>query len=129
MPLERLEPVFETLDRLRRRRCPKETTLLGFCGAPWTVASYMIAGKGTPDQAPARLTAYRDPAFMQALIDRLVRRLDRLSDPPDRRGRRSGADLRELRLGPAAGAVRPAVARPDPPHGRGPQGGAAATPR
>jgi len=72
LPLERLEPVFETLDRLRAS-LPKETTLLGFCGAPWTVASYMIAGKGTPDQAPARLTAYRDPAFMDALIDRLVR--------------------------------------------------------
>ena len=72
IPLERLEPVFETLDRLRGS-LPKETTLLGFCGAPWTVASYMIAGKGTPDQAPARLTAYRDPAFMDALIDRLVR--------------------------------------------------------
>jgi uroporphyrinogen decarboxylase len=72
LPLERLEPVFETLQRLRAS-LPAETTLLGFCGAPWTVASYMIAGKGTPDQAPARLTAYRDPAFMTALIDRLVR--------------------------------------------------------
>jgi uroporphyrinogen decarboxylase len=72
LPLERLEPVFETLDRLKSS-LPKETTLLGFCGAPWTVASYMIAGKGTPDQAPARLAAYRDPAFMDALIDRLVR--------------------------------------------------------
>jgi uroporphyrinogen decarboxylase len=72
LPLERLNPVFETLDRLSRS-LPKETTLLGFCGAPWTVASYMIAGKGTPDQAPARLTAYRDPVFMDALIDRLVR--------------------------------------------------------
>lgn len=71
LPLERLEPVFETLDRLRQS-LPKETTLLGFCGAPWTVASYMIAGKGTPDQAPARLTAYRDPAFMDALIEKLV---------------------------------------------------------
>ncbi|SCY44289.1 uroporphyrinogen decarboxylase [Microvirga guangxiensis] len=72
LPLERLDPVFETLDRLSKS-LPKETTLLGFCGAPWTVASYMIAGKGTPDQAPARITAYRDPAFMDALIDRLVR--------------------------------------------------------
>jgi uroporphyrinogen decarboxylase len=71
MPMARLEPVFETLDRLRTS-LPEETTLLGFCGAPWTVASYMIAGKGTPDQAPARLTAYRDPAFMQKLIDKLV---------------------------------------------------------
>ena len=72
LPLGRLEPVFETLDRLSQS-LPKETTLLGFCGAPWTVASYMIAGKGTPDQAPARLAAYRDPAFMAALVDRLVR--------------------------------------------------------
>ena len=71
LPLERLSPVFETLDRLKTA-LPAETTLLGFCGAPWTVASYMIAGRGTPDQAPARLTAYRDPTFMTALIDRLV---------------------------------------------------------
>jgi uroporphyrinogen decarboxylase len=67
----RLAPVYETLERLRSA-LPPETTLLGFCGAPWTVASYMIAGKGTPDQAPARLAAYRDPAFFMALIDRLV---------------------------------------------------------
>ena len=71
LPLERLAPVFETLDRLRSA-LPRETALLGFCGAPWTVASYMIAGKGTPDQAPARVIAYRDPAFLAALIDRLV---------------------------------------------------------
>ncbi|HEU6441903.1 MAG TPA: uroporphyrinogen decarboxylase [Microvirga sp.] len=71
LPLERLDPVFETLDRLSKS-LPEETTLLGFCGAPWTVASYMIAGKGTPDQAPARLTAYRDPVFMDALIEKLV---------------------------------------------------------
>jgi uroporphyrinogen decarboxylase len=71
LPLERLAPVFETLDRLKTA-LPSEVTLLGFCGAPWTVASYMIAGKGTPDQAPARVLAYRDPAFMTALIDRLV---------------------------------------------------------
>src|SRR5918997_6225651 len=71
LPLERLAPVFETLDRVRGA-LPAETALLGFCGAPWTVASYMIAGKGTPDQAPARVTAYRDPAFMATLIDQLV---------------------------------------------------------
>ena len=71
LPLERLSPIFETLDRLRTA-LPRETALLGFCGAPWTVASYMIAGKGTPDQAPARVVAYRDPAFMSAIVDRLV---------------------------------------------------------
>ncbi|HEX2727001.1 MAG TPA: uroporphyrinogen decarboxylase [Beijerinckiaceae bacterium] len=71
LPLDRLAPVFETLERVKRA-LPGDTTLLGFCGAPWTVASYMIAGKGTPDQAPARLTAYRDADFMRSLIDRLV---------------------------------------------------------
>jgi uroporphyrinogen decarboxylase len=71
LPLDRLAAVFETLARVKRALSP-DITLLGFCGAPWTVASYMIAGKGTPDQAPARLTAYRDPNFMGALIGRLV---------------------------------------------------------
>ena len=71
LPLERLAPVFETLARLKTA-LPADAALLGFCGAPWTVASYMIAGKGTPDQAPARLLAYRDPGFLTALIDRLV---------------------------------------------------------
>jgi uroporphyrinogen decarboxylase len=46
--------------------------LLGFCGAPWTVATYMIAGRGTPDQAPARLFAYREPQAFAGLIDVLV---------------------------------------------------------
>lgn len=68
---ERLEPVFETVRRLRSA-LPRETTLLGFCGAPWTVASYMIGGRGTPDLAPARALAERDTALLDALIDRLV---------------------------------------------------------
>lgn len=71
LPIGRLDPVFETLRRTKAE-LPDGTALIGFCGAPWTVASYMIAGKGTPDQAPARILAYRDPAFMAALIDRLV---------------------------------------------------------
>src|SRR5688500_8384522 len=50
---EHLAPVYETVGRLRRE-LPAETTLVGFCGAPWTVATYMIAGRGTPDQAPAK---------------------------------------------------------------------------
>nr|WP_091677304.1 uroporphyrinogen decarboxylase [Methylocapsa palsarum] len=69
--LSRLNPVFETIDRLKTS-LPPETALIGFCGAPWTVASYMIAGRGTPDQAPARLFAYRNPDLFQKLIDRLV---------------------------------------------------------
>lgn len=47
-------------------------TFLGFCGAPWTVATYVVAGRGTPDQAPARLFAYRAPEAFQTIIDRLV---------------------------------------------------------
>lgn len=66
-----LAPVYETVRRLRSE-LPTETTLLGFCGAPWTVATYMIAGHGTPDQAPARLFAYRHPAEFERLLDLLA---------------------------------------------------------
>ena len=69
--LDRLAPVFETIRRLTAA-LPSETALIGFCGAPWTVASYMIAGRGTPDQAPARTFAYRDPETFQTLIDIIV---------------------------------------------------------
>ncbi len=69
--LQRLSPVFETIDRLGAA-LPPDVPLIGFCGAPWTVASYMVAGRGTPDQAPARVLAYRQPDLMAALIDRLV---------------------------------------------------------
>ncbi|AJY45187.1 uroporphyrinogen decarboxylase [Martelella endophytica] len=67
----RLDPVIETVRRLKRE-LPAETTLLGFCGAPWTVATYMIAGRGTPDQAPARLFAYRHRADFLKLLDILA---------------------------------------------------------
>ena len=66
-----LAPVFETI-RIVRARLPHEMTLLGFCGAPWTVATYMVAGCGTPDQAPARLFAYRDARAFGRLIDVLT---------------------------------------------------------
>lgn len=66
-----VEPVFETI-RLVRRDLAREVTFLGFCGAPWTVATYMVAGRGTPDQAPARLLAYREPEAFASLIDTLV---------------------------------------------------------
>ena len=72
LPLDRLEPVLEAVRRIRAA-LPAETTLLGFCGAPWTVAAYMVAGRGTPDHAPALGAARNDPAFMAALIDLLVR--------------------------------------------------------
>jgi len=72
LPLDRLSPVLEAVGRIRAA-LPSETTLLGFCGAPWTVAAYMVAGRGTPDQGPALAAARRDPGFMAALIDLLVR--------------------------------------------------------
>jgi uroporphyrinogen decarboxylase len=71
LSIGRLEPVFETIDRVKGH-LPTETAFIGFCGAPWTVASYMIAGRGTPDQAPARLFAYRHPDAFQLLINKLV---------------------------------------------------------
>ncbi len=68
---DHLAPVYETVRRLRRE-LPDETTLLGFCGAPWTVATYMIAGHGTPDQAPARMFALEQPEAFSALTDCLA---------------------------------------------------------
>jgi uroporphyrinogen decarboxylase len=69
--MERLAPVLETVSRVKGR-LGTGTPLIGFCGAPWTVASYMIAGRGTSDQAPARLFAYRHPELFERLIDLLV---------------------------------------------------------
>ena len=66
-----LEPVYETLRRVKAELDPK-IALLGFCGAPWTVATYMVAGQGTPDQAPARMMAYRHPDAFARIIDTLV---------------------------------------------------------
>lgn len=66
------EPIYETV-RLVKAALPAETTFLGFCGAPFTVASYMVAGKGGDDQEAARLFAYRDPDGFGALIDQLVK--------------------------------------------------------
>jgi uroporphyrinogen decarboxylase len=68
---DRLEPVYEALRRVRRELDAK-IALIGFCGAPWTVATYMVAGQGTPDQAPARLMAYRHPQAFAKIIDALV---------------------------------------------------------
>ncbi len=66
-----LAPVYETV-RILSRELPRETTLIGFAGAPWTVATYMIAGRGTPDQAPAHALKRDDRATFQALIDRIT---------------------------------------------------------
>jgi uroporphyrinogen decarboxylase len=67
----KLEPVYEAQRRVRAELDPK-IALIGFCGAPWTVATYMVAGQGTPDQAPARMMAYRHPDAFAKIIDVLV---------------------------------------------------------
>jgi uroporphyrinogen decarboxylase len=66
-----LAPIYETI-RLVKAVLPPQVTFLGFCGAPWTVATYMVAGRGTPDQTPARIFAYRHREAFAALIDRLA---------------------------------------------------------
>ncbi len=68
---ETLAPVYETV-RILSRELPAETTLIGFAGAPWTVATYMIAGRGTPDQGPAHGLRQNDPATFDALMERLT---------------------------------------------------------
>lgn len=69
--LQKLEPVLETVSRVKGQLAP-EKTLIGFCGSPWTVATYMIAGRGSPDQAAARLLALQHPEAFAHLMDILV---------------------------------------------------------
>ena len=66
-----LNPIYETL-RILKRELPSETTLIGFAGAPWTVATYMIAGRGSPDQAAAHALKNTDRPAFQALMDRIT---------------------------------------------------------
>lgn len=66
-----LQPVFETLSKVKAALAP-DKTLIGFCGAPWTVATYMIGGRGSADQAAARLFALQEPDAFRALMDVLV---------------------------------------------------------
>ncbi|MCC5973790.1 MAG: uroporphyrinogen decarboxylase [Rubellimicrobium sp.] len=68
---DHMAPVYETV-RILSRELPSETTLIGFAGAPWTVASYMIAGKGTPDQGPAHALKAENRALFQGIIDLLT---------------------------------------------------------
>src|SRR5262245_18126367 len=67
----KFEIVCETVARLRQD-LPRETALIGFCGAPWTVATYMVEGGGSSDHAQARKWSYRDPEGFGRLIDLLV---------------------------------------------------------
>jgi len=65
---ERLAPVYETLTRVRAG-LDRETSLIGFAGAPWTLATYLAAGRGRDEQRAAKLWAYRDPESFSGLID------------------------------------------------------------
>jgi uroporphyrinogen decarboxylase len=69
--MERLNPIYETVRRVKAQLSP-ETTFLGFAGSPWTVATYMIAGQGSREQAEARRLAYADPGKMHAILDMIA---------------------------------------------------------
>ncbi|MGJ5621090.1 uroporphyrinogen decarboxylase [Sulfitobacter sp. MF3-043] len=68
---DHLSPIYETVGILAKA-LPKQTTLIGFAGAPWTVATYMIAGQGTPDQGPAHALKAENKAVFDSLIDRIT---------------------------------------------------------
>ena len=68
---ERLDPIYRTVALVREQLGP-ETTLLGFAGSPWTVATYMVAGEGSRDQHVTRALAYHDPGAFQAIVDAIV---------------------------------------------------------
>ena len=68
---ETLSPIYETV-KILKRELPAETTLIGFAGAPWTVATYMIAGRGTKDQGPAHALKAENRALFEAILERLT---------------------------------------------------------
>lgn len=68
---ERLQPIYDTVARVKAA-LGAGRTLLGFAGSPWTVATYMVAGEGSRDQAATRALAYRDAAAFQAIVDAIV---------------------------------------------------------
>ncbi len=68
--LARLEPIYETVRKVRERLGAGKA-LIGFAGSPWTVATYMVAGQGSREQAEARRLAYADPKFFGEIISRI----------------------------------------------------------
>ena len=68
---DHLSPVYETV-KILSKELPAETTLIGFAGAPWTVATYMIAGQGTPDQGPAHALKSENRAVFDSLMERIT---------------------------------------------------------
>ncbi|MDA9619325.1 uroporphyrinogen decarboxylase [Alphaproteobacteria bacterium] len=68
---DHLSPVYQTISNLSKK-LPSEVALIGFAGAPWTVATYMVGGRGSKDQAETRLMAYQDRKTFSKLIDLLI---------------------------------------------------------
>jgi uroporphyrinogen decarboxylase len=66
----RLDPIYETVAKVRKR-LGRDTTLIGFAGSPWTVATYMVAGHGSRDQSEARRLAYADSKRFGDIVDRV----------------------------------------------------------
>lgn len=119
---ETLSPIYQTL-RILTRELPRDTALIGFAGAPWTVATYMVAGRGTPDQAPAHAFIARDRAGFAALIGALeVATVEYLSAQivagaevvklfDSWAGSLKGADFDDFALAPAARIIAALKAR------------------
>ncbi|WP_339114162.1 uroporphyrinogen decarboxylase [Thioclava sp. GXIMD2076] len=119
---EVLNPVYETV-KILSQELPKETTLIGFAGAPWTVATYMVAGRGTPDQGPAHKLKDEDRATFAALIDLLTdATIEYLSKQVEAgaevvklfdswAGSLKGADFEEFAVKPAARITKEMKAR------------------
>jgi uroporphyrinogen decarboxylase len=98
----RLDPIYETVGKVRQQLAP-DKTLIGFAGSPWTVATYMVAGQGSREQAEARRLAYADPARFGEIIARIEQvTLDYLSGQVE-----AGADALQL-FDSWAGSLSPA---------------------
>lgn len=68
---EELAPIYETVRRLTRA-LPPEVTLIGYAGAPWTIATYMVEGRGASEHSVVKQWALSDPDGFQPLIDLLT---------------------------------------------------------
>jgi uroporphyrinogen decarboxylase len=98
----RLDPIYETVRKVKAALDPSKT-LIGFAGSPWTVATYMVAGQGSREQAEARRLAYADPAAFAAIVERIEEvTLDYLSGQIE-----AGADVIQL-FDSWAGSLSPA---------------------
>ncbi len=69
--LSRLDPIYDTVSKVRVA-LPPQTTLLGFAGSPWTIATYMVNGQGSKDQSETRRMAYLETRRFAALIDAII---------------------------------------------------------